>query len=97
MNASPLPFLCSAERSFIWHAIAFSTFFLTPSITYAVPTPQQMEVRKSEEYHPEKFKKSKPAVGTLAPNMELKTLGGETVSLDSYRGKNIVVIKAGYT
>ena len=97
MNASPLPFLCSAEKIFIWHAIAFSTFFLTPTITYAVPTPQQMELRKSEEYNTEKFKNSKPAVGSLAPNMELRTLDGKTVSLDSYRGKNIVVIKAGYT
>jgi len=56
-----------------------------------------MELRENEKYDVEAFEKSKPAVGELAPNMELKTLAGKSVSLDSYRGKNIVVIKAGYT
>ena len=58
---------------------------------------QQMEVRQSEEYSQEQFEKSKPALGELSPDIELKTLDGEKVSLSSYRGKNIVVIKAGYT
>ena len=70
---------------------------MVPTMAYAAPVPQQMELRESEKYNEENFKKSKPAVGSLAPNMELKTLAGKTIALDSYRGKNIVVIKAGYT
>ncbi len=97
MNASPLPSSSSGEKSSIWQAFAVFTFFLMPSLTSAAPAPQQMELRASEEYDEETFKKSKPAVGSLAPDMQLKTLDGKTVSLDSYRGKNIVVIKAGYT
>ena len=62
--------------------------------TFAV---QQMEIRKSEQYNKEEFEKSKPAIGEQAPEIELKTLDGKPVKLSSYRGKNIVVIKAGYT
>jgi len=58
---------------------------------------QQMEIRRSEQYDQDQFEKSKPAIGTLAPDIKLKTLDGKAVSLSSYRGKNIVVIKAGYT
>lgn len=97
MNTPPLPFSCFTENSFLWQTIVYFAFVLAPSIAYAAPVPQQMELRQFEEYSGENFKKSKPAVGSLAPNMELKTLDGKTVSLDSYRGKNIVVIKAGYT
>jgi hypothetical protein len=57
----------------------------------------QMKGRQPGEYGVMEFAQSKPAVGESAPEMELKTLDGETVSLASYRGKNIVVIKAGYT
>ena len=56
-----------------------------------------MEIRDSEEYAAKKFAESKPAVGTKAPDLKLKSLEGETVSLSSYQGKNVVVIKAGYT
>ncbi len=97
MKTSPLPFSCFTEKRFLWQTIVYFAFVLAPSIAFAVPVPQQMELRQSEEYSGENFKKSKPAVGSLAPNMELKTLDGKMVSLDSYRGKNIVVIKAGYT
>lgn len=58
---------------------------------------QQMEIRKSEEYNAEQFAKSKPAVGEKAPELELQTLDGEPVKLSDYLGKNVVVIKAGYT
>ena len=60
-------------------------------------SPQQMELRESESYDEETFATSKPAVGSAAPDMTLKTLDGKPVNLSSYRGKNIVVIKAGYT
>ncbi|MFK7770251.1 MAG: hypothetical protein AB8B55_23780 [Mariniblastus sp.] len=63
----------------------------------AVARQAQMKVRKSGEFDAKKFAQSKPAIGDVAPDLVLQTLSGETVSLSSYRGKNIVVIKAGYT
>lgn len=58
---------------------------------------QQMELRKFEQYAQQAFEKSKPAIGETAPEIELKTLDGKPVKLSSYRGKHIVVVKAGYT
>ena len=57
----------------------------------------QMEIRKSEEYDAQVFNKSKPAVGEVAPDLLLHSLDGKEVALSSFRGKNIVVVKAGYT
>lgn len=70
------------------------TFCCTTSTLLAAP---QMELREHHRYDAEKFNAMKPAVGEFAPNIELKSLNGETVSLDSFTGKTIVVIKAGYT
>ena len=97
MNTTPLPFAGSDRKNLFRYSIAFLAVLVALATAYAEPLPQQMELRESAEYNEETFKKSKPAVGSLAPNMELKTLDGKTVALDSYRGKNIVVIKAGYT
>ena len=58
---------------------------------------QQMEIRQPEQYDKNQFEKSKPAVGELAPDIKLKTLDGNAVQLSKYQGKNVVVIKAGYT
>ena len=58
---------------------------------------QQMEIRQSEQYDKNQFEKSKPALGELAPDIQLKTLDGKAVQLSKYQGKNVVVIKAGYT
>ncbi len=58
---------------------------------------QQMEVRSKELFDLEAFQKANPAVGTEAPELVLKTISGETVKLSSYRGKNVVVVKAAYT
>ena len=58
---------------------------------------QQMEMRNAEEFGAAQFALSKPAVGEKAPALELQTLDGDTVKLSSYRGKTVVVIKAGYT
>ena len=97
MTPSPLPFTSYADQRFYWQSLAVFALLVAPSIASAAPLPQQMELRKMEEYNEANFRKSKPEVGSIAPNMELKTLDGKTVSLKSYRGKNIVVIKAGYT
>lgn len=60
-------------------------------------TCQQMEMRTAEQFDAEQFANAKPAVGEKAPELKLKTLDGETVKLADYLGKNVVVIKAGYT
>lgn len=80
-----------------WITYVTAVAILFVSATTASAATQQMELRENEQYNAEKFAKSKPAVGENAPNLELQTLDGKTVSLDSYRGKNIVVIKSGYT
>lgn len=61
------------------------------------PMAQQMEIRQSEQYDKNQFEKSKPAVDELTPDIKLKTLDGQAVQLSKYQGKNVVVIKAGYT
>ena len=90
------------KRSFTKFFLFTVTIFATLACVHlqqstAGPYQQQMEIRKSEEFNEKVFQNSQPAVGTQAPDVELKTLEGETVKLSSYRDKNIVVIKAGYT
>jgi len=86
---TPLPFY--------WITSMIVIAILLVTATSASAVAQQMELRENEQYNAEKFAKSKPAVGEHAPDLELKTLDGKTVSLDSYRGKSLVVIKSGYT
>lgn len=57
----------------------------------------QMEKRKDEHYHRELFENSFPRVGEVAPELELVTLSGEKVRLSDYQGKQVVLIKGGYT
>lgn len=66
-------------------------------LTSASVAQMQMEIRSSEQYDAAQFEKSHPAVGTAAPDIQLQTLDGESVLLSSFRGKNVVLIKAGYT
>lgn len=76
--------------------LVFAFVFVCCASTMAKQSPQ-MEIRKSEQFDAEAFANSKPAVDEVAPDLQLQTLSGKTVSLSSYRGKNIVVVKAGYT
>ena len=79
-------------------ATILPTFECVQKSAFANPLPpQQMELRESESYDAKAFAASKPAVGSSAPDMELKTLDGTPIKLSSFKGKNIVVIKAGYT
>ena len=57
----------------------------------------QMEKRKNEHYHCKLFENSHPRVGEVAPELELVTLSGEKVRLSDYLGKQVVLIKGGYT
>jgi len=38
-----------------------------------------------------------PHAGEKAPELNVRTLNGEPVSLEDYLGKNVVVIKGSYT
>ena len=99
MKATPLPYP-RCLRKFSLGSLSPITLLVASAILLGASSftvAQQMELREKERYNVAAFEKSKPAVGELAPNMELKTLAGKSVLLDSYRGKNIVVIKAGYT
>ena len=57
----------------------------------------QMEKRENALYRQWRFEKSFPKVGQTAPQMEVRDLHGKTIHLSNYRGKTIVLIKAGYT
>jgi len=57
----------------------------------------QMEKRKAEFFGEAEFYATYPTIGTKAPELEVKTLDGKTVSLSNYLGKNVVLIKGSYT
>ena len=76
---------------------SIATMVLVSCCTTLIAKQAQMEIRKSEEYDAAVFNKSKPAVGEVAPDLLLHSLDGKEVALSSFRGKNIVVVKAGYT
>ena len=76
---------------------SFFMAMLVACLLSASGSGQQMEMRNAEEFGAAQFALSKPAVGEKAPALELQTLDGETVKLSAYRGKTVVVIKAGYT
>lgn len=79
------------------YSFVLAAIFLIGCASSATATQAQMEIRSAEEYSAEQFAQSKPAIGDVAPDMELRTLEGQPVRLSSFRGKNLVVIKAGYT
>jgi len=100
MSASPLPFVRCLKKIFVFGSFACLGLSVTSTSLMVVSHSafaQQMELRENEKYDAKAFAQAKPAVGEMAPNMKLKTFEGKEVALDSYRGKNIVVIKAGYT
>lgn len=57
----------------------------------------QMGLRENEYFSPPKFAKQGPTIGELAPELELTDLEGNSVSLESYRGQVIVLVKGGFT
>ena len=96
-NRTALPFALLSVAFFV---IGFFVIgFLTANANGSPwsPMAQQMEIRQSEQYDKNQFEKSKPTVGELAPDIKRKTLDGKAVQLSKYQGKNVVVIKAGYT
>lgn len=57
----------------------------------------QMEKRTSELYERQQFLAAEPAVDTLAPDLVLTDLEGRPQALSAWRGRIVVVIKAGFT
>ena len=57
----------------------------------------QMEIRGHSLYNAQAFLRTAPHVGEAAPAFNVRTLSGDPVSLEDYRGKNVVVIKGSYT
>ena len=56
-----------------------------------------MGLRENEYFSPPEFAKQGPTIGELAPELELTDLEGNSVSLESYRGQVIVLVKGGFT
>jgi hypothetical protein len=64
----------------------------------AKPINAQMEKRKNALYQQKAFVESCPTIGQHVPELQLRTIEGDSVDLaETYKGKNIVLIKAGYT
>ena len=57
----------------------------------------QMGLRENDLFSPNRFANAGPAIGTKAPELDLTDLNGKKVSLKSYRGKVVVLVKGGYT
>ncbi len=57
----------------------------------------QMEKRRESLYDAAQFLVAAPAIGTIAPDVQLLDLAGNPVPLSDFRGKTLILIKAGYT
>jgi hypothetical protein len=57
----------------------------------------QMEKRDLELYARQVFRAEAPAVDSLAPDLVLTDLEGRLHALSQWRGRVVVVIKAGFT
>lgn len=71
-------------------------WLLTLSATSAA-LPAQMEKRGEALYDREAFRADAPAVGSQAPDLVLCDLDGRLQALSAYRGRVVVIIKAGFT
>ena len=76
-------------------ACAIVTFLST--FGAALTLTAQMGLRENELFAPRNFSKAGPAIGSPAPDLDLTDLDGKSVSLKSYRGKVVVLVKGGYT
>lgn len=77
-------------------ACAVVAFLTTLGLAVESST-SQMGLRENDLFAPHRFAKVGPAIGSLAPELELTDLEGKKVSLKSYRGKVVVLVKGGYT
>lgn len=68
-----------------------------PALLFASLAAAQMEKRDLERYERAQFRAEAPAVDSLAPDLVLTDLDGKLHALSQWRGRIVVVIKAGYT
>jgi hypothetical protein len=71
-------------------AISLSLIF-TPTVA------AQMGKRYLDRYNQAAFASAAPAVGSLAPDLELRDLDGRLCSLRGERGRSVVLIAGSYT
>jgi hypothetical protein len=57
----------------------------------------QMEKREEHLYDPVRFAAAQPCVDSMAPDLVLFDLDAMPVRLWDFRGKTVVLVKAGYT
>lgn len=67
------------------------------ALLLASPIVAQMEKRRDELYDRAQFLAAAPAVNSLAPDLVLTDLDGRLHALSQWRGRVVVVIKAGFT
>ncbi len=73
-------------------ATVLSTFGFTATTATA-----QMGLRENDLFASHAFANVGPAVGSLVPELDLTDLDGNSVTLESYRGQVVVLVKGGYT
>lgn len=57
----------------------------------------QMEKREDGLYERAAFAAAKPAIGDVAPGLDLLLIDGRPWSLEALRGRTVVLIKGGFT
>lgn len=70
---------------------------LTVAVSCGARVPSQMEKRDLALYERQQFLAADPAKDTMAPDLVLADLDGRLRALSSYRGRVVVLIKAGFT
>lgn len=67
------------------------------SVLVAVALPAQMEKRVADQYDPATFAAAAPAVGAVAPDLQLCDLQGRPRCLKALLGSTVVIVKGSYT
>ncbi|MDB4777995.1 peroxiredoxin family protein [bacterium] len=57
----------------------------------------QMGLRENDLFASRAFDNVGPAIGSLVPELDLTDLDGNPVTLESYRGQVVVLVKGGFT
>lgn len=65
--------------------------------TVATSASPQMGLRENDLFDSRAFATVGPEIGSVAPELDLTDLDGKAVTLKSYRGQTVVLVKGGYT
>ena len=71
--------------------------FLVPVCFVSTTANGQMGLRENQLFSSKAFANVGPAIGSKAPKLDLKDFDGKSVTLESYRGQTVVLVKGGYT